>query len=107
VDDIAQDTSTVGQSVPTLDQPSNPTPDDASKHVVKDTIKSHKQKKRKHHEETDSGALTHKKRHTSKYWLIPHIRVRIISKDYCDGAYYNQKVINLWCTAACLIHYNR
>jgi len=68
------------------------------------TDKSHKhKKKRKHHQMEDSkfNDNYHKhKKHTPKpptatiavSWLAPNLRVRIISKDYCKGIYYNQKV---------------
>ncbi|XP_065912450.1 G-patch domain and KOW motifs-containing protein-like isoform X2 [Dysidea avara] len=97
MDDVTQDTSTISHSVPTLDQPSNPIHDESSKYTVKDTTKSHKHKKRKHHqiEETDSSGHAHKKHHTSRhtnYWLAPNLRVRIISKDYHNGVHYNKKV---------------
>lgn len=74
------------------------------KTVVADKGHKHK-KKRKHHniEDKEPGHSSHThKKHASKLpaassativsWLTPNLRVRIISKDYCKGIYYNQKV---------------
>lgn len=66
-------------------------------------VKSHKhKKKRKHHQIEDNQQPSHDhhihKKHASRptaavvSWLAPNLRVRIISKDYCKGLYYNQKV---------------
>ena len=39
-----------------------------------------------------SNYHSHKSGPPASCWLAPNLRVRIISKDYCEGAYYNNKV---------------
>jgi G patch domain/KOW motif-containing protein len=34
-----------------------------------------------------------KREKDTRYWLRPHIRVRIVSKSFQDGNYYNQKCV--------------
>lgn len=62
--------------------------------------KCHKHKKKRHRDHTEDTHHSHKKHASSKLppatnavsWLCPNLRVRIISKDYCRGRYYNHKV---------------
>ena len=71
--------------------------------------KGHKHKKKRHKDHTEGSHHSHKKHASSKLpppaapvnvsWLCPNLRVRIISKNYCRGRYYNHKV----CTV-CPVH---
>ena len=89
-------------AAPVLHKDHPPTKDESM--VVADKGHKHKKKRKHHHieEKEPSSYYTHKR--ASKLsaaataptrtvsWLAPNLRVRIISKDYCKGVYYNQKV---------------
>ena len=66
----------------------------SSDHGTKRTVeRDYKQKKKCRTEDrATSDYHSHKSGPPASSWLAPNLRVRIISKDYCKGAYYNNKV---------------
>ena len=90
---------------PVLHKDHPPTKDEST--AVADKGHKHKKKRKHHHIEDNepSNYYTHKRPAKSSTvaapakavsWLAPNLRVRIISKDYCKGVYYNQKVSTVY-----------
>ena len=74
--------------------------------IMVDKGYKHKKKRKHRHIEDNEPSHTYQthKKHASQLpppstaatsvvsWLAPNLRVRCISKEYCKGRYYNQKV---------------
>lgn len=64
--------------------------------IVAEKTHKHKKKRKRHYEDAERSHDYHVHKKHAKLsrvsWLAPNLRVRIISKDYCKGKYYNEKV---------------
>ena len=63
--------------------------------------KGHKHKKKRRRDPMEDSYYLHKlPPPVTVSWLSPNLRVRIISKDYCKGQYYNHKVSGMSCLSS-------